>query len=37
MRRLENAVTAIDQQVDALVDEPYGLIKDEIRLTEGNE
>ncbi len=32
---LQNAVTATDQQVDALVYELYGLGDDEIRLVEG--
>jgi hypothetical protein len=33
---LQNAVTAADQQVDALVYELYGLTKTEIKLVEGN-
>ncbi len=33
---LQNAVTATDQQIDALVYELYGLTGDEIRLVEGN-
>jgi len=32
---LQNAVTATDQQIDALVYELYGLTEDEIRLVEG--
>ena len=32
---LQNAVTATDQQIDALVYELYGLTKDEIKLVEG--
>jgi hypothetical protein len=33
---LQNAVTATDQQIDALVYELYGLTADEIKLVEGN-
>ena len=33
---LQNAVTATDQQIDALVYELYGLTTDEIKLVEGN-
>jgi hypothetical protein len=33
---LQNAVTATDQQIDALVYELYGLTIDEIKLVEGN-
>ena len=33
---LQNAVTATDQQVDALVYELYGLTPEEIALVEGN-
>ncbi|HEY5345979.1 MAG TPA: hypothetical protein VIK62_06505 [Verrucomicrobiae bacterium] len=33
---LQNAVTATDQQIDALVYELYGLTEDEIKLVEGN-
>ena len=33
---LQNAVTATDQQIDALVYELYGLAEDEIKLVEGN-
>jgi hypothetical protein len=33
---LQNAVTATDQQIDALVYELYGLTDDEIKLVEGN-
>ena len=32
---LQNAVTATDQQIDALVYELYGLAKEEIKLVEG--
>ena len=32
---LQNAVTATDQQIDALVYELYGLTPDEIKLVEG--
>ncbi len=32
---LQNAVTATDQQIDALVYDLYGLTKDEIKLVEG--
>jgi hypothetical protein len=32
---LQNAVTATDQQIDALVYELYGLTEDEIKLVEG--
>jgi len=32
---LQNAVTATDKQIDALVYELYGLTKDEIELVEG--
>ncbi len=32
---LQNAVTATDQQIDALVYELYGLTKEEIKLVEG--
>jgi hypothetical protein len=32
---LQNAVTATDQQIDALVYELYGLTEDEIRLVDG--
>jgi hypothetical protein len=34
---LQNAVTASDQQIDALVYELYGLTKEEIKLVEGGE
>lgn len=34
---LQNAVTATDQQIDALVYELYGLTDDEIKLVEGNQ
>jgi hypothetical protein len=34
---LQNAVTATDQQIDALVYELYGLTKAEIKLVEGGE
>ena len=33
---LQNAVTAADQQIDALVYELYGLTPEEIKLVEGN-
>jgi Xaa-Pro aminopeptidase len=33
---LQNAVTATDQQIDALVYDLYGLTEDEIKLVEGN-
>ena len=33
---LQNAVTATDQQIDALVYELYGLTEEEIKLVEGN-
>lgn len=33
---LQNAVTATDRQIDALVYELYGLTEDEIKLVEGN-
>lgn len=33
---LQAAVTATDQQIDALVYELYGLTEDEIRLVEGS-
>ena len=33
---LQNAVTATDQQFDALVYELYGLTEQEIKLVEGN-
>lgn len=33
---LQNAVTATDQQIDALVYELYGLTPEEIKLVEGN-
>jgi hypothetical protein len=33
---LQNAVTAPDQQIDALVYELYGLTEDEIKIVEGN-
>jgi len=33
---LQNAVTATDQQIDALIYELYGLTEDEIKLVEGN-
>ena len=33
---LQNAVTATDQQIDALVYELYGLTEEEIALVEGN-
>jgi len=33
---LQNAVTATDQQIDALVYELYGLTDEEIQLVEGN-
>lgn len=33
---LQNAVTATDQQIDALVYELYGLTEDEIKIVEGN-
>jgi hypothetical protein len=33
---LQNAVTATDQQIDALVYELYGLTADEIALVESN-
>jgi hypothetical protein len=32
---LQNAVTAADAQIDALVYELYGLTEDEIKLVEG--
>ena len=32
----KNAVTATDQQIDALVYGLYGLTEDEIKLVEGN-
>jgi len=32
---LQNAVTATDRQIDALVYELYGLTEDEIKLVEG--
>ena len=32
---LQNAVTATDRQIDALVYELYGLTEDEIRIVEG--
>ena len=32
---MKNAVTATDQQIDALVYELYGLTKTEIKLVEG--
>ncbi len=35
-RTLQNAVTATDQQIDALVYDLYGLTADEIQLVEGN-
>jgi len=34
---LQNAVTATDQQIDALVYELYGLTEKEIKLVEGSE
>ena len=34
---LQNAVTATDQQIDALVYDLYGLTKDEIKLVEGGQ
>ncbi len=34
---LQNAVTATDQQIDALVYELYGLTEDEIKLVEGGQ
>lgn len=34
---LQNAVTATDQQIDALVYELYGLTADEIKLVEGGQ
>ena len=34
---LQNAVTAADQQIDALVYELYGLTEDEIKLVEGGQ
>jgi len=34
---LQNAVTATDQQIDALVYELYGLTADEIKLVEGDQ
>ena len=34
---LQNAVTATDQQIDALVYELYGLTPDEIKLVEGGQ
>jgi Xaa-Pro aminopeptidase len=34
-KTLQNAVTATDQQIDALVYELYGLTEDEIKLVEG--
>ena len=33
---LQNAVTATDQQIDALVYDLYGLTRDEITLVEGH-
>ena len=33
---LQNAVTATDQQIDALVYDLYSLTEDEIKLVEGN-
>jgi len=33
---LQNAVTATDQQIDALVYDLYGLTPEEIKLVEGN-
>ena len=34
---LQNAVTATDQQIDALVYDLYGLTEDEIKLVEGGQ
>jgi hypothetical protein len=34
---LQNAVTATDQQIDALVYELYGLTAEEIKLVEGSQ
>ena len=34
---LQNAVTAADQQIDALVYDLYGLTKEEIKLVEGTQ
>jgi len=34
---LQNAVTATDQQIDALVYELYGLTEEEIKLVEGGQ
>jgi hypothetical protein len=34
---LQNAVTATDQQIDALVYELYGLTEEEINLVEGGQ
>jgi hypothetical protein len=34
---LQNAVTATDQQIDALVYELYGLTPEEIQLVEGGQ
>ena len=34
---LQNAVTATDQEIDALVYELYGLTEDEIKLVEGGQ
>ena len=34
---LQNAVTATDQQIDALVYGLYGLTEDEIKLVEGGQ
>lgn len=34
-KTLQNAVTATDRQIDALVYELYGLTDDEIKLVEG--
>jgi hypothetical protein len=34
---MQNAVTAADQQIDALVYELYGLTADEIKLVQGGQ
>jgi hypothetical protein len=37
LQAMQNAVTATDQQIDALVYEHYGLTEDEIKLVEGGQ
>jgi type II restriction/modification system DNA methylase subunit YeeA len=37
LQAMQNAVTATDQQIDALVYELYGLTDDEIKLVEGGQ